>query len=84
MKTEAITFQALFGKAQTTPDGGWAITLNVAHDSAHAVMQAASLRDCLIQVALVPTDGDKPLPVPEFEIVGVNEAGDFMDEVLGV
>lgn len=81
--TEAITFQALFGKAQTTPDGGWAITLNVAHDSAHAVMQAAQLRDCIIQVALVPTDGENPLSVPQIE-VGANESGDFMDEVLGI
>lgn len=51
---QGITFAAIFGKATTTVDGGWNVTFQVSQDHATQLMQLSTLRDTLLQVAVIP------------------------------
>jgi len=51
---EGISFSCIFNKAQTTIDGGWIISFQVSQDEADQIMKLASLRDALMQLAVIP------------------------------
>lgn len=53
---KGITFQAVFAKATTTVDGGWNVTFSVSQDEAEAILGLATLRDELLQVAVLKAD----------------------------
>jgi hypothetical protein len=53
---KGITFQAIFGKATTTVDGGWNVTFAVSQEEAKQVLQLSQLRDSVLQVAVIPID----------------------------
>lgn len=54
----AITFQAIFSKLASTVDGGWNLTLSLAQEEAAQAMQLATLRDYVLQVAIVPSEAN--------------------------
>jgi len=63
--TDGITFQAIFSKATTTVDGGWNVTFAVTQDEARAILQLAQLRDTLLQVGVVHSEGLYGEPVTD-------------------
>lgn len=48
--------QVIFQGAKTTPDGGWRLTFDVSNDEATKVVQIVSLKDLLLQMAVVPIE----------------------------
>ena len=52
---DGITLQAILAKVQSTTDGGWRLTFDIAGNDTDAVMKLSPLRnDTLLQVAIVP------------------------------
>lgn len=52
--SEGITFSAIFNKATTTVDGGWLVSFQVSQDKAAQIIQIASMRQSVLQVAVIP------------------------------
>lgn len=52
----AVTLKAIFAKATTTVDGGWNLTFAVSADEAPQILQLASMRDMILQLAVLPAE----------------------------
>lgn len=50
---DAIAFRAQLTKVTTLIDGGWRITLDVAHNDVKEVLKLAELRDLVLQVVVL-------------------------------
>jgi hypothetical protein len=57
-KEIGISLQAIFSKATTTVDGGWVLSFAVSQDEAHTVTQITALREKLLQLAIIPLEGE--------------------------
>lgn len=51
---EGITFTATFGKAMTTVDGSWRLSLDLSEDSGGYMAELSKLKGVLLQVAIIP------------------------------
>jgi len=55
-KPAGITFQAVFVKAGTLPDGGWRLTLDVDESEAQAILSLSQMTQTVFQVAVIPIE----------------------------
>lgn len=68
MTHPGVTFQAYFKKALTTVDGGWDITFSVSANEGNQVLLASSLRDLLLQIAVIPVEADPDNALDSIEV----------------
>lgn len=53
MNKEAISFQAIFHKAQTVVDGGLRLSLDLSPDQAQAMVDLIKLQGRILEVAII-------------------------------
>lgn len=53
---KSVTFTAIFSKATTLVDGSWRISLDLGEHDGEAVAALARLKDCALQIAVVPIE----------------------------
>jgi hypothetical protein len=54
MNTEAVSFQAIFYKAQTVVDGSLRISLDLSPDQAQSMVDLIKLQGRILEVAIIP------------------------------
>jgi hypothetical protein len=58
MNTEAVSFQAIFYKAQTVVDGSLRISLDLSPDQAQSMVDLIKLQGRILEVAIIPHPKD--------------------------